>query len=55
MHIHKKFHIKTLKSLQRVLILTSSSGSYTFLVKVTIKINHWLISLYKQGIVAACL
>ena len=50
----QKFHIKTLKSLRRVSILRSTSGSYTFLAKVTIKSSHWLISLYKQGVVAAC-
>jgi len=55
MQIYKKFRIKTLKLLRHVSILRSSSGSYTFLPKVTIKISHWLISLYKQGVVAACL
>jgi hypothetical protein len=52
MHIHKN---STLKLLRHVSILRSSSGSYTFLAKVTVKISHWLISLYKQGVVAACL
>ena len=44
-----KFHIKALKLLWHVSTLRSSSESHTFLAKVTIKISHWLISLYKQG------
>jgi len=36
----KKFHIKTLKLLRHVSILISSSVSYTFLARVTIKNSH---------------
>jgi len=54
MHI-KKFHVKLLKLVRHVSILISSSGSYIFLAKVTIRFSHWLISLYKLGVVTACL
>jgi len=34
----EKLHIKTLKLLRHVSVLTPSSGSYIFLAKVTLKI-----------------
>ena len=37
MHIHKTFHIKTLKLLRHVSIQGSNSGTYIFLAKVTFK------------------
>jgi len=38
MHLYEKLHIKTLKLLRRVSVLRTSSGSYIFLAKVTLKI-----------------
>jgi len=48
-----KFHFKILKSLRHVSIRGSSSGSYSFLAKVTFK-SHWFILLHYQGGVEAC-